>query len=1122
MQDQTPDPDRPEIEPDRFFALGLDLRCIAGFDGYFRQLNPGWERLLGYTSGELMSRPFLEFVHPDDRDATTTEAARISEGAEALSFENRYRCKDGTYRWLLWDARPFMEEQLIYASARDITERKEAEESHRASEARLGALVDNVIDGIVSIDERGTIRMFNPAAEKIFGYRASEALGQNVRMLMPGPYREEHDTYISNYHRTGNAKIIGTGREVEGQRKDGNVFPLELSINELRLNDETLFTAIIRDITDRRLADELFTQESLRAQLLHETTQIAAEAADLDTALRRCLHTVCRLAQWPIGHAFVPARDGSGAVRSSGFWHLDDDVAHEAFRTATESMAFAPGEGFAGRIWESGEPVWIRNVQEDAQFLRRGSGDEPGIESAFGFPIKAGGRVVAILEFFAESPMDPDEVFMDTMATVGEQVGRVFERKQAQDELAEQADRIRSLYTVVARADWSIDRQIEETLSIGCRLLDLDIGIASHIVGDTYTIAHVHAPGLDLSPGQTFELGDTYCSITLEASRPVAINSMGTSEWQSHPCYLQMQLESYIGVPLWVRGERFGTLNFSRLAVREPFRDTDIDFVQLMGRWVSTMIERREYIEELQAARLLAEDANQSKSEFLANMSHELRTPLNAIIGYSEMLQEDAEDEGREQLSADLDKINDAGHHLLSLINDVLDISKIEAGRMEVFAETFEVADLIGEVTTTVQPLIEKGGSVLEVEVADDLGSAHTDQVKVRQNLLNLLSNAAKFTEKGTVRLRVQRSTRDDGEWLRFEVDDTGIGMTAEQLDRVFDSFTQADVSTTRRFGGTGLGLAITDRFCQLLGGEIRVTSEPGQGSCFRMDLPLCHGDHVKAPDSDVETEVESGDVEPMPPEPAPSRAQRQNTILVIDDDANTRELIRRHLERQGFAVVLAANGPDGIRLAREVQPVAITLDIVMPGMDGWSVLSLLKSDADLRHIPVILVSMVDNVSKGYALGAADYLTKPIEPSRLLATLGKHGGSRSGTILLVEDEPITRLMFRDMLVRAGWEVLEAENGRSALAHLETTTPKMIIMDLAMPVMDGFELAEALQQREEWRSIPVAAITGKTLSDEERERLNGFVQTVVEKSPVDVEQLLTQITDLVRELAPPED
>jgi PAS domain S-box-containing protein len=401
-------------------------------------------------------------------------------------------------------------------------------------------------------------------------------------------------------------------------------------------------------------------------------------------------------------------------------------------------------------------------------------------------------------------------------------------------------------------------------------------------------------------------------------------------------------------------------------------------------------------------------EASRAKSAFLANMSHELRTPLNAIIGYSELLQELSQRGLLEDPTPDLEKINWAGTHLLALINDVLDISKIEAGKMQLHLESFPVALLLPEVMSTIEPLANKNGNRLVVEAGPDLGTMHADLTRVRQCLFNLLSNACKFTRAGTIVLKADRTRAAGRDWLVYRVQDTGIGMTPDQVGRLFEAFTQADASTTRKYGGTGLGLVITRKLCEMMDGEISVESCPGQGTTFTLRLPATVREQPAAPIPQRERVVVSAATNRKPSDiPA---------ILAIDDDPTVHDLLARFLTPEGFAVMTAASGPEGLRRAREVKPRAIILDVLMPGVDGWATLTALKADPELAAIPVILLTIVDNKELGFALGAAEYLTKPINPRNLLAVLHKYQGKTpSSPVLLLRDDEDTRSLVRGLL-----------------------------------------------------------------------------------------------------------
>jgi signal transduction histidine kinase/CheY-like chemotaxis protein len=602
--------------------------------------------------------------------------------------------------------------------------------------------------------------------------------------------------------------------------------------------------------------------------------------------------------------------------------------------------------------------------------------------------------------------------------------------------------------------------------------------------------------------------------VTVEETENQLVYQLGNGQWDSPA--LRILLEDVVPMSsvfndfelehvFPVIGRRVMLLNARKLRQR--------NHAELLVLAMEDVTERRLAESEVARAKNAAETANRTKSLFLANMSHELRTPLNAILGFSEMLQEEAAERNLQDFSTDLQKISMSGRHLLGLINDILDLSKIEAGKMELRLEVFDIPTLIGEVASTIEMQIAKNGNTLELVCAPDIGLMRGDLSKVRQGLFNLVSNAAKFTHGGQIGVVAERQVMDGRDWVIFRVSDTGIGMSSEQIVRLFQPFTQADASTTRRFGGTGLGLALTRRFCQMMDGDVTVQSVPGEGSVFTIKLPSTLNEASEDPaaadgrdSANIALDLVEDDEDPV---------AEGACVLVIDDDPLQRDLMQRYLRKEGYAVRTASGGAQGLRLAQRFRPAAITLDVMMPDMDGWAVLAALKADDLLRDIPVIMLTMVDDPVRGFTLGASDYATKPVNRRRLSQILRKYTCLNPPCpVLVIDDDPSARAVTRTMLEKEGWAVTEAENGIEALKVMESERPSLIFLDLMMPEMDGFAFAAEIGRHPEWRSIPIVVVTAQDLTNDDRRRLNGHVERILRKHGDSRESLLEQVRDLL--------
>jgi PAS domain S-box-containing protein len=828
-----------------------------------------------------------------------------------------------------------------WAQAQEESTRARAAEARlRESEERYRDLVENAIDAIAIVTLDGTLISVNQAAEQLVGWSREELVGQAfAKVLTPSSLANA----LERIHRflAGEAIDPGLPFELALLHREGRVIPVEARTRAIFNQEGTPigFHGIFRDITERKRAEDALRQKTAFVQLLQEVAVAANESVTLADAMQTCLTRVCAHTGWPVGHAYVLVADSTGKLAPTTIWHLDKPEQFAMFRKVTERTHLTPGVGLPGRVLASGKPVWVMDVTEDANFPRAKAATDIGVRAAFGFPVVVGAEVVAVLEFFSDKAVEPDESLLAVMAHIGTQLGRVVERKRAEEALWESQKRYRDLFENAndAMATFTLDARIT-SFNRGAEIM---LGWSREEVIGQHARKVATPASVVLAEERTrrFLAGEKLSSATFEAELLRNDGSVVPVEARTRA------LRDREGRPIGFQG---------------VYRD---------------ITERKRAEVELQTAKEVAEAATRHKSEFLANMSHELRTPLNAIIGFSEVLLEKMFGELNDKQDEYLHDILSSGRHLLSLINDILDLSKVEAGKIELDSHVFSLRQVLEGSLVMVKERALAHGIILSLDLADDIDTVIGDERKVKQILFNLLSNAVKFTPaKGKVSLTAKTT---DGV-VQIAVRDTGIGIAAKDQQRIFEEFQQVGKGLTGKTEGTGLGLALTKRFVELHGGRIWVDSTPDRGSTFTFTLPLVGAVGHTTPTATQEAAATAQGTE---------AASAGPLVLVIEDDAKAAELLRLYLMEAGYTVALARDGIEGLEKVKQLHPDAVILDVLLPKVDGWAFLTQMKADPALKDVPVIIASIVDQKGKGFALGAAQYLVKPVHKEELLREL---------------------------------------------------------------------------------------------------------------------------------------
>ena len=1167
LQDFAPSPQSPQDSPtassiDRLRAtlnsLGARL-CIIDANGFVISVNPEAERLLACGESELAYVSLLERIASQQNQSKKSQVltapkqspsksedaaieptlglqeARAS-GQPSSNWEEQFQSHDGKILPVSYFFNPAVEGgEISVLMCFDINIIRE----HKQLLSMLQAVLESTDAGILAVDSNGNICNYNQKFVEMWGLSASlgklsrstfDRVKETIFTGFPNAREQLKDPqgFIEN--------VIKVSAEPETQIcellefKDGKIIELN-SLPSKKIGANRVGRVwIFRDVTERKKVEQSLQYRVEFAQLIASlsTHFISGPLSEIDKGIDRTLEAVATSIGFDRSYIYLLSEDktradktydwcavGIPAIKDSTDKQIDlaqipwiaeklaraEDIyipeIGELTPPAIAEMAYFIGQNPAEFQTDSpsqtANQTAIPSIPSIGASINNVESKKPqkNIQSLIIIPLICSKNLVGFLGFDALKQRAGQSPEISTqLKMVGEMLANALERKRAEIALIQEKLSYRSIFENAVEG-------IFQTTPTGRYLR------ANRALAEIY--------GYESSAQMLAELTDIKRQIYVDPQRRAEFIAQLDAVRQVSN--FESQVYRRDGSTIWISENARSICDESGRVLYYEGTVQDITAGKLAESALHQALEA-------------AESANRAKSTFLANMSHELRTPLNAIIGYSEMLQEEAEELGDEAFVPDLEKIRSAGKHLLSMIDDILDISKIEAGRMDLYLETFDIHALIESAVATARPLVEKNGNTVEVYCRDNLDTMHADMTKVRQVLLNLLSNAAKFTQNGKIAIGVERIKNEqlkminqeessqilisNSEFLSFRVADTGIGMTKEQLQLVFQPFTQADASTTRKYGGTGLGLAISQRFCQMMGGSIEASSTLGSGSTFTVLLPSA----IQQPE--IANKVRDCARDPGAP--------AVGTVLVVDDDPISRDLIARALSRQGLHIEVADGGEQALRLAKKLRPDAITLDVIMPGMDGWTVLSALKADPELASIPVILLSFVGNKSLGFALGASDYLTKPVDGKRLAALLNKYrrdqdcvaSNNLTGQILIVEDDVATRKILRRILEKQGWAVTEADSGRAALEKLESARPHLILLDLMLPDMDGFELIGELRKSHSRDPIPIVAITGKDLTPAESQQLNGYVARVLQKGVYSCDTLLRDVRSIVND------
>jgi K+-sensing histidine kinase KdpD/CheY-like chemotaxis protein len=928
----------------------------------------------------------------------------------------------------------------------------------------------------------------------------------------------------------------GDGRgDGKGDGKEAHQ-PLSAMVIPIKLQDEVIGVLDLQELDEKR-------------QWTQEEVEIATSVADqLALALEnaRLVEETQRRAR-QLAAASAVARDATAILdveqllnetvhlvsERFGFYHagaflLDDQNEYAVLRAASSEggrQMLAQGHqlkisevGIVGHVAATGEPRVASDVDKDVVWYK--NPHLPATRSEMALPLKVRERVIGVLDVQSTQEAAFSEEDVAVLQTLADQLATAISNADLFRRVRDDAKRRALINEVTQAAASSLDIQellsrageaISSQLEMPCAIFEWDSQTGSL----TPTTIHDRT-GADVRLAQLAAITPEMDPAMHQAIRThqlqVLFNVPANVSGPAAQLAQRLDLVDAAYIPLMSREEPLGLLALGRHRGHPALDEGELSFLEVVATNLGVALENAHLFQDaVETAERLAE-VDKMKTQFLATMSHELRTPLNSIIGFTRVILKEIDGPLTDLQRTDLQTVYDSGNHLLGLINNILDVMRIEAGKMEIAIEDVEIPSIVSGVIDVAKALVKDKGIELQQDLPDDLPIIRADGRRVRQILLNLVGNAAKFTEEGFIRVEVRADAKD----VTFAVVDSGIGIPEEKLAMIFEAFTQVDASSTRRAGGTGLGLSICQSFVQMHSGRIWVESGFSKGSTFYFSLPI---DGPPLPEEEGAEPPKTEEVPDLVEEPAGAISK---LVLCVEDDEGVITLFRRYLSKQGYQVVGLTDSTRVLEEVKRLGPHAITLDVMMPGKNGWQVIQELKADPETRHIPVIMCTIIAEKERGMSLGAADYLIKPVIEQDLLAALDRlDHETEHHLVLVIDDQQEHRQLLRRMIENVdGYEVLEATGGREAIDLLQHIHPHLIMLDLMMPEMDGFEVLEAVKTSEATRSIPIVVVTSKELSDEDYERLNHHVEALIQKGPMNQEELLEDVAAALQRLTRP--